>query len=834
MAATSASNPDDVVLEDDERTVTAQELAHWAGGIATALDGTATGAITVILADRRVAAVAAAFGVMWAGSGVAVLDPDEPRARLAEYVERIQPARVIDATGTVHGDWFGHQVIDARNVRPVDVEPVAVAPDALRLLVFTSGSTGRPKAIARPGAVSDAQFDRRQAEGRESTTPRAVLMPMQFLGGYVSAVHGPAIGGRAILIDPRTTAPERIAELIDGADIESLNLTPSLGRMLARAIAPRRLESVTTVAATGEASDWADVALIRGITSRDMVYRSSYGASEAHRAVTRMKILPEEPIGIGRVRLGTITDPAIVRFDPVDGADDVFELVVRRDVVEGYWDDPVLTAERFGVDDDGVRFWRSGDLVSLDDDGVLHLRGRADDMVKINGRLVEPAEAERVIRTVPGVRAAAVVPRTLASGRQQLVGHVEAGADVSVDAIRTALSESLPPALTPAVLVRHQALPLGDRGKLDRQRLRTATLSPWRDDAGEVPVSSLERSITNIAARCLEVSDLAPSDDLWAMGCDSLAAVEIAQAINADHDASIQPNDLISSPTPRALATRITSALPATRDGVIIANAHGSLTPLHLVAGAGAPAVQYHCLALALGPDQPVVIYEQAGLHRRWPLDLSITAAARRHVDVIMQRWPHGSVVLAGHSYGGVVANLMASMLTERGRDVELIVLDAGLPTGERRLMLPKRSGSMLQHARRLVRWTLGRFRSSVRLLIARPDTRKRYDALMLPASLQTAWHRGVAFAGPTTVVVSAERTSPLHWPAADNVTLVNTPGDHNSMLQPPHVVALAESITSMLTSASDSTPSIVPGPESAVRAIDGRRSTARSVDSSP
>ena len=173
-------------------------------------------------------------------------------------------------------------------------------------------------------------------------------------------------------------------------------------------------------------------------------------------------------------------------------------------------------------------------------------------MVKINGRLVEPAEAERVIRAVPGVRAAVVVPRTLASGRQQLVGHVEAGADVSVDAIRTALSESLPRSLTPAVLVRHQTLPLGDRGKLDRQLLRTAALSPWRDDVGDVPVSSLERSITDIAARCLEMNDLAPSDDLWAMGCDSLAAVEIAEAISVTHDAIIQPNDLISSTTPRA------------------------------------------------------------------------------------------------------------------------------------------------------------------------------------------------------------------------------------------------------------------------------------------
>jgi thioesterase domain-containing protein len=324
-------------------------------------------------------------------------------------------------------------------------------------------------------------------------------------------------------------------------------------------------------------------------------------------------------------------------------------------------------------------------------------------------------------------------------------------------------------------------------------------LSPWRDDVDDAPTSPLERSITAIAARCLEVTDLAPSDDLWAMGCDSLAAVELAQAITVAHDAIIQPNDLISSPTPRAIAARLTDAMPSSRDGVVIANAAGSSTPLHLVAGAGAPAVQYHCLALALGQDQPVVIYEQAGLHRRWPLDLSVTAAAHRHVEVIMHRWPDGPVLVAGHSYGGVVANVMASMLTARGRDVELIVLDAGLPTGARRLGLPKRTGSALDHARRLVRWPLGRMRCGIRLLIAPPDSLKRYDALMMPASFQAAWHRGVAFTGPTTVVEAADRTEPLHWPAGGNVSFVSTPGGHNSMLKPPHIVALAELVTDVL-----------------------------------
>jgi thioesterase domain-containing protein len=279
-----------------------------------------------------------------------------------------------------------------------------------------------------------------------------------------------------------------------------------------------------------------------------------------------------------------------------------------------------------------------------------------------------------------------------------------------------------------------------------------------------------------------------------------LAAVEITQAVGVTHGAFVQPNELISSPTPRLLAARISAAIPSDSDGIVVANANGSATPLHVVAGAGGPAVQYHGLAMALGHDQPVVVHEQAGLHARWPIDLSVTAAARRHVEVIARRWPDGAVVLCGHSYGGVVANVMATMLAERGREVELIVLDVGLPSGTSRLRrIPDRTSPLRRRLWAPIRLRLSNARRWVRVVTARPDSVKRYNAMILPGTLQAVRHRGVAFGGPTTVVAAAERTLPLFWPAADHVGFVIAPGDHNSMLTPPHVVALAEVITTIL-----------------------------------
>jgi len=790
-----------VVIDDDERTVTADEMAHWAGGIADRLSDVPPGAIVAILADLRAAAIAASFGGMWAGASITLLDPAEPIAHLDDLVRRIRPTHVIDATGTVGRTWLGLEVIDATTVAPALPEPVAVHPDSIRQIVFTSGSTGRPKAIARHAGAANEAYDVWLRDAANITASSALLLPIQFTGGFGPAVSGTSIGRRSLLVDPRTTPPERIADLVDAGAYEALRLTPSLIRVLGRALGRRRMESVNKIWATGESSDWLDIDLARSITSPNMVYRSVYGASEAAIAIARLEVLPDEPIGKGRVRLGPISNPEMVRLDPVEGDDGVFEIVVRKRVIDGYWDDPELTRQRFGVDADGVRFWRSGDLVSIDDRGMLHLRGRVDDMIKVNGRLVEPAEAERVIRSVGGVRAAVVVPRRVRSGRQQLVGHVEADPETSPSDVRDALRAALPTTIAPTLLVRHDHLPLTSRGKVDRNSLRAGPVVPWRESEATPTATDFEAKILSIIEQCLDVNGLSPTDDVWSVGCDSLGAVEIATQISDQFELGVQPNDVIVASTARSLAALIDTARPTLHGALPIANASGTLPPLHLVCGGGGPAVQYHALALALGCDQPVVFHEQAGLHRRWEFDRTVEHAARRHVDVIMDRWPTGTVVLAGHSYGGVVANTMATMLTDRGRSVRLLLLDAGLGGSGPSALRPTWHGTRAQQYQQWIRWRLMRSRGWFRAVVSRPDSVQRYKGMGIVASWQVVTHRPVPFAGPVTSISAAERSTPLTWPTSNDVTSVVAQGDHLSMLRPPHVAGLADIIRGVLGS---------------------------------
>ena len=797
----SKSQPDREVLFDDQRIVTVQELAEWSAAVGDRVRG--SGAPVLALVDRRVASVAACFGAAWGGRGVVPVDAAEPPTRILEYLERTGAPVVLDATGTVGHQLGGCPVIDVTAVGRMTAEPTRAEPDDVAVVFFTSGSTGRPKGTARTFATANALYERWSAlNDAEGTDSGAVFLPMNFVGGYGPPMHASTVARRIYLIDVRTTPPERIADIVEAAGIRRLTVTPTMIRTLSSSLDGRRLACVDEVFGVGEPTDWSDVARVRSLASADVVYRTTYGASEIYGTVTEgMTIEPDVPIGVGRLPLGTMPGTDRARIEPVDGADGVGELVVRGALIPGYWGDPELTAERFGVDPDGVRFWRSGDLVRVDEDGTLHLIGRTDDMVKINGRLVEPAEPERVIRSVTGVRDAIVLARVLPSGRHQLVGHVEADATIRVTAVREALARELPGHLVPAVLVRHDRLPVLPRGKTDRVALRHGTVVPWIDRAVELEPTPLEAVLAGEVARVLGLETVAPDDDVWHIGCDSLAAIELVEIFNQRHGSHLVPNDLVDASTPMSIAALIEQGRRQARhEGPTVVRSGTAGDTVFLVCGAGGPAVQYRSFAMLLGGS--VTVLEQRGLHRRGLRDRSVASAARRHLTEVRTA-ADSPVVLCGHSYGAVVANEMARLLSAQGRPVQLVLLDPvdasrAVHRRERPVNLRRRQGSVVLHLLKVSWWRLhhvGR-----RLRLGRPGTQHRYATFYRIGSRQARRHDVVAFEGPTMLVRAAAHHRDVPWPSMPRGEQIVVPGDHNTIVRFPYVNETARVVTDWIT----------------------------------
>ncbi|MDY7106385.1 MAG: AMP-binding protein [Actinomycetota bacterium] len=292
------------------------------------------------------------------------------------------------------------------SAQPVPIEERSRAD--LAVLLFTSGSAGRPRAAMLTHGNLLASLG--QAETRHAHAARAGdvvfgLLPLHHVFGLNVALGGALHGGSALLLIERFDPSSAVA------DIATHGVTVVAGppQMWAAFVEldDDRLDgafSSVRLAVSGAAE--LSPALARRVAERLGVdLRQGYGLTETSPTVTSSVGVEPRPGSIGRVAPGVD-----VRLVGADGEDvfigDPGEIWVRgANVFEGYWQDPEATDAAFSPDG----WFRTGDIAVVDDDGYLYIVGRSKDLVIVSGFNVYPAEVEEVLRSHPGVAAAAVV-----------------------------------------------------------------------------------------------------------------------------------------------------------------------------------------------------------------------------------------------------------------------------------------------------------------------------------------------------------------------------------------------------------------------------------------
>lgn len=148
-------------------------------------------------------------------------------------------------------------------------------------------------------------------------------------------------------------------------------------------------------------------------------------------------------------------------------------------LADGYLGDPALTDAAFHRDEDGTRWYRTGDAGILED-GRLRVRGRLDNVIVSGGVNVSLDRVERIVRSVPGLAGAVVVgvpderwgeasvivaPRGETLRRSESVQLMEA---------RTLVAREIGPHARPSRLVLVDEIPALPSGKPDREAIRRA------------------------------------------------------------------------------------------------------------------------------------------------------------------------------------------------------------------------------------------------------------------------------------------------------------------------------------------------------------------------
>lgn len=210
---------------------------------------------------------------------------------------------------------------------------------------------------------------------------------------------------------------------------------------------------------------------------RDASYavRDAYGLTECGPNCFAM---PDEVVAVKTDSVGWPLPFVNMRVVDTAGAvvraGSIGELQLRApQLFDGYYRDPARTAD--AMTDDG--WLRTGDLVSVDEDGAYRVRGRTKDMFISGGENVFPGEVEAALGACDGVREVVVVAVPDATWGE--VGHaviVPAHAGVqAVDVLRDVRAR-IAAYKVPKHVRFVPAFPLLGSGKVDREALRSLAL----------------------------------------------------------------------------------------------------------------------------------------------------------------------------------------------------------------------------------------------------------------------------------------------------------------------------------------------------------------------
>lgn len=137
----------------------------------------------------------------------------------------------------------------------------------------------------------------------------------------------------------------------------------------------------------------------------------------------------------------------------------------------GYWKNPQKNKDVFFLNNQGKRFYKTGDICFKDIEGDIMYVNRIDSQVKVQGFRIELGEIEFHVREfLKGINAAAVAFENI-SGNTELALFIE-GQSINTNELYVYLKSKLPHYMIPANTLFCASFPLNSNGKTDRKELK--------------------------------------------------------------------------------------------------------------------------------------------------------------------------------------------------------------------------------------------------------------------------------------------------------------------------------------------------------------------------
>ena len=401
--------------------------------------------------------------------------PAARKARAALTAGKNRPAgRTAPAPRAVL-PW--RKLLEAGELRKRHPRP---APRDLAVLQYTSGTTGLPKAAMLSHANLQANAAQGRAwvpglkDGRE--TVYAVLPMFHAYGLTLCMTFALSIGAKLVLF-PKFDV-DLVLKALKKSPATFLPAVPPIYDRIAAAAAERGigLESIRFSISGAMNLPTATVETWEKATGGYLI--EGYGLTETSPIAIGNPFGPSRKPGTVGVPFPLtdirVVDPRNAALDRAPGEEG--ELLIRGpQVFAGYWNRPEETEE--ALLDGG--WFRTGDIVSVDNDYFVTIRDRIKELIITGGFNVSPSEVEDVIATFPGVSEVSVVGLPRPGGGEDVVAAVVPipGTTIDPEPLLAFARTHLTAYKVPRRVVVLDSLPRSLIGKVLRREIRDTLVS---------------------------------------------------------------------------------------------------------------------------------------------------------------------------------------------------------------------------------------------------------------------------------------------------------------------------------------------------------------------
>lgn len=516
--------------------------------------------------EKSIDFLIAIFAIMQSGCFYIPMDYAYPKNRLMYIIENASIHNLIcDQKGEEQiKDVEGIDVMKIADLKDskitTDIVP-EVSLDDIAYAIYTSGSTGNPKGVLVTHRGIENVVEEQKKLFRVTPDDRVCFFASISFDASVFEILMGIGHGATLYFDQKEKvgAGKILNHYLRDHEISIVTLPASALESMEN----KDLQNLRVIVTAGEPCSKS----IKDKWAYNHEFYNAYGVTEATIWNTTERCAMDEEMNIGysvsNTQLAIVNSDMNVCPEGVPGE----LLIAGISLSDGYIGLPELNKNKFVINEENERFYRSGDLVRLNKAGKIEYLGRIDNQVKLRGFRIELEEIERLLENHEKISSAIVVIDKSNKFEKLLafVKPIDNNCEVTEEELKKYIEELVPAYMIPNEIISVSDWKLTVNGKIDKKYILSEYQKKNQESNKEDNTNITQMGNENVPINlqlCQYIGSMIGTtvredDNLMHLGVNSIMIFELMSYIHENYGVSLKFDKVMKSNSIREIIEQI-------------------------------------------------------------------------------------------------------------------------------------------------------------------------------------------------------------------------------------------------------------------------------------